>query len=70
MSPHSTIDMLRSGSELEPPQLVSGDRTGWTTPNSDGTTSDESSRTASEPIAIVGMGKIRIQVNWLNLVLT
>lgn len=60
MSPHAINDKYLPENGLEPPQLVNGDHIGWTSPTTDGTTPSESSGMASEPIAIVGMGEIRI----------
>lgn len=60
MSPHADVDMHRSGSGPEPPQLVNGNYTGISTPTSDGETSSTTSGVSSEPIAIVGMGEIRV----------
>ncbi len=70
MSPHAVGDTDRSGNEPEPPQLVNGDYTGISTPPLDGTTSSSSSSVASEPIAIVGMGEIRVLIEWFRPLLT
>lgn len=60
MSPHAIIDRHYPDSGPEPPQLVDVNHAGTCTPTSDGTASTQDSSVVSEPIAIVGMGEIRV----------
>lgn len=56
MAPHAFVNMVDNDNGLEP-QLVNGKNIGWSSPASEKSTETLASETASEPIAIVGMGK-------------
>jgi len=66
MSPHALADMVDSDSGSEP-QLVNGQNTGWSSPASNDSATTGVSDIASEPIAIVGMGKYAISSTYRAL---